>query len=210
MKINNRIFTLTSSLILALSFMNNANAISKCRDDSGKWHYGDSVSHLCKTNKITKMNDRGVVKEEIARKKSDNELAKEQSELSELERRKAKKKEAAELERYEKSRVLGSYESESDIEKIRGEKLKAFEQRKEMFTVFLNYLDKKKAMLQTRKASTKSVAAQNRIDDDLVKLDKEINSTNNSKDNIGAEIVKINEQLDRELALFRKFTKASQ
>jgi len=65
--------TTTVSIVLiglGLMLSQSASAITKCKDANGKWHYGDNVEHLCSVSKITTLDSRGVIKKQVARKKT--------------------------------------------------------------------------------------------------------------------------------------------
>jgi hypothetical protein len=40
--------------------------IKKCKDATGRWHYGDTAAEECAKSKITEMSDEGTTKQVIA------------------------------------------------------------------------------------------------------------------------------------------------
>jgi len=201
--------TTTVSIVLiglGLMLSQSASAITKCKDANGKWHYGDNVEHLCSVSKITTLDSRGVIKKQVARKKTDEQLAEEERQKAlaieaELE---AEQQEAQ--EKILKERVLGSYESEADIEKTRTQKISAFEKRKKQYEVYLGYLAKKKEMLNYRAKNTTSKFKLDEIKQELVEVESEIESSENDKKSVDTSISSVNNEYDQELALFKKYS----
>jgi len=191
---------------LGFLFSQSASAITKCKDSKGKWHYGDNVEHLCSVNKITTLDSRGVIKKQVARKKTDEQLAEEERLKALAIEAKVKTEQQQAAEKLLKERVLGSYESEADIEKTRGQKISAFEKRKKQYEVYLAYLAKKKNLLNYRASNTTSKFKLGEIKKDLVEVESEIESSKSDKKAVDTSINAVNQEYDQELALFKKFS----
>jgi len=200
--------TAVSIAIIGLSFVfsQSASAITKCKDTKGKWHYGDNVEHLCSVSKITTLDSRGVIKKQVARKKTDEQLAEEERLKALAIKTKTITEQQKAEEKVLKERVLGSYENEADIEKTREQKISAFKKRKKQYEVYLGYLAKKKNMLNYRASNTSSTFKLNEIKQELIKVESEIESSQNDKEAVDISISSVNQEYDKELALFKKFS----
>ncbi|MFL6652374.1 MAG: hypothetical protein ACJ8J7_13920, partial [Sulfurifustaceae bacterium] len=92
-----------------------AKGIKKCRDATGKWHYGDNADDACARSKVTVMSNQGVAKKEI-----DAPLTAEQ--LKQREQQETDAQHAQERSRQDQL-LLGTYANEEDITYIRDRKL---------------------------------------------------------------------------------------
>jgi len=107
------VFTLFLTIVVALFSANNVWAMKKCTDANGKTYYGDSAQAACDKSKVTTMNDRGAIKRDDDRPKTENELALE-AEATFKANEKARMEREAEEERI---RILSVYETEEDIDR---------------------------------------------------------------------------------------------
>lgn len=94
-------------------------SIKKCRDASGRWHYGDTAAAACANSKVTVLNQQGIKKDEIAAPLSAEELKALEQRKSEAEAAKERAKRDALL--------LATYAHEDDIIYIRDRKIAQLE-----------------------------------------------------------------------------------
>lgn len=100
-----------------------AQTIKKCKDATGRWHYGDTAAEECAKSKITVMTDEGTTKKVIAAPPTAQELKEREArkEIEEAEHQKAAdqaKKDAL---------LLSTYGVEDDINYIRDRKIALIE-----------------------------------------------------------------------------------
>ena len=93
--------------------------IKKCKDATGRWHYGDTAAEECAMSKITVMSDEGMTRKVIAAPPTEQELKEREArkEVEETEQQRAKdqaKKDAL---------LLSTYGVEEDIIYIRDRKI---------------------------------------------------------------------------------------
>ncbi|MBI3778917.1 MAG: hypothetical protein HY274_08410 [Gammaproteobacteria bacterium] len=116
-------------LVLALclpasgAFAETGQTIKKCKDTTGRWHYGDTAAEECAKSKITVISDEGTTKKVIAAPPTAQELKEREArkEIEEAEHQKAAdqaKKDAL---------LLSTYGVEDDINYIRDRKIALIE-----------------------------------------------------------------------------------
>lgn len=107
------------SLIAVLFFANQAWAIKKCKDATGKWHYGDYAQQACAKSEVTTLDGQGVIKDvqEAVKTEEEQRIADEQKAIEDAELARIK------AEQEQKSRILSSYETEADIDRQRDNQL---------------------------------------------------------------------------------------
>ena len=135
---NNKFFKL-SLLLLLLAIGNTAHAIKKCKDADGNWHYGDVAIAECENSKVTTLNERGVITEELEAPKSAEEIRVEE-EASALKAAEIAQR-AALLE--EKRRVMSIYETEADIDRQRDNQMHSVERNIDVHRAYLKGMDKR-------------------------------------------------------------------
>ena len=99
------------------------SSIKKCRDATGKWHYGDTAADECSRSKVTVITEKGTTKSVIAAPPTEAELKarEEQRETTEAEQARA-------TERARKDTLLlSTYGVEDDIIYIRDRKIAQIE-----------------------------------------------------------------------------------
>lgn len=93
--------------------------IKKCKDATGRWHYGDTAAAACANSKVTVINEQGVKKSEIAAPLTADQL-------KAREQRQAEAQEAKEQAKRDEL-LLATYAHEADIIYIRDRKLAQLE-----------------------------------------------------------------------------------
>ena len=102
------------------AFSVSAATIKKCQDDEGKWHYGDQAAEVCASSRITEINDRGLMVEEIL---SVEELAA----ARKVQEADKNKKLLAREQRAKDRQMLAQYESEQAIVYSRDQRLSSID-----------------------------------------------------------------------------------
>ena len=97
--------------------------ISKCQDESGKWHYGDNAASVCGNARITIMDDRGRKVDEVAPPMTVEEF----NALEAEEIRKAAEEKLEAKRQQERRRILAIYPREESIIRARDERLKGMD-----------------------------------------------------------------------------------
>lgn len=110
---------LTLVVFLFTLFSNPVHAIKKCQDSEGRWHYGDIAVVQCKKSKVTTLDDRGFIKDQVEAPLTEEERAQEESDQA-AEQKMLDEKNSIEEER---QRVINVYESEEDIDRQRENQL---------------------------------------------------------------------------------------
>ncbi len=116
---------LTLALCLPVAGMSAVTGptIKKCKDATGRWHYGDTAAEECAKSKITVMTDEGTTKKVIAAPPTAQEL-KEREARKEIEE--AEHQKAADREKKD-ALLLATYGVEDDITYIRDRKIALIE-----------------------------------------------------------------------------------
>jgi len=146
------------TLLLLFSIANSAYAIKKCKDADGKWFYGDIAVAECENSKITTLNDRGFITEEIAAPKTDEELKIEEEELALIN---AEEQKIIENEK-EKHRILSIYETEADIDRQRDNQLYSVQSNMAVHKAYQKGMDRRIASYEVKLVETKSSRAKER------------------------------------------------
>ncbi len=137
-------------LLLALA-SSPAHAIKKCKDADGNWHYGDVAVSACESSKVTTLNDRGIVTDELEAPKSDEEVREEEEAAALKAAEKAQR--AALLE--EKRRVMSIYETEEDIDRQRDNQLHSVERNIDVHMAYLKGMDKRVLRYERKRTEVK-------------------------------------------------------
>jgi len=109
-------------LVLGINYAQ-AEGIKKCKDQQGRWHYGDRAAAACNRSKVIEMNTGMNKTGEIAAPPTKAELAQMTEQKAENER---KKKLQEEQDKKDKL-LLGTYGLEKDIIYIRDRKISQIE-----------------------------------------------------------------------------------
>ena len=100
-----------------------ADTIKKCKDATGRWHYGDTAAEECATSKITVMSDQGTTKKVI-------DAPPTEAELKQIEAQRevdAEKQKQATEQAKKDALLLSTYGGEDDITYIRDRKIAQIE-----------------------------------------------------------------------------------
>ncbi|BAV34746.1 hypothetical protein SCL_2469 [Sulfuricaulis limicola] len=97
--------------------------IKKCKDATGRWHYGDTAAEECAKSKIMVMSDEGTTKKVIAAPPTEEELKQREAQRETIEADQAR---AAERARKD-TLLLSTYGVEDDIIYIRDRKIAQIE-----------------------------------------------------------------------------------
>lgn len=97
--------------------------IKKCKDATGRWHYGDTAAEECAKSKVTVMSNEGTTKQVIAAPPTEGELKQREAQRETIETEQAR---AAEQARKD-SLLLSTYSVEDDIIYIRDRKIAQIE-----------------------------------------------------------------------------------
>lgn len=130
--------------------------IKKCRDATGKWHYGDTAAKACAHSKVTEMSEQGVKKREIAAPLTEAELKQREEKQAEVDQAKEQAK-RDEL-------LLATYAHEADIIYIRDRKIAQLQSMIKASTDTLNplraTLTRLEAQAEAEQKSSKAVSEQ--------------------------------------------------
>jgi hypothetical protein len=100
-----------------------AQALIKCKDKDGNWHFGDTLPPECAQQGYQELNEQGLVVDETARAKTDEEIL-EAKRLAEIEAEKAR----VEAEAARKDKILlDTFTNVDDINMARDGKIAALE-----------------------------------------------------------------------------------
>ena len=116
---------LTCLLILGLcltaasAHANQGQTIKKCKDATGKWHYGDTAAAECTKSKVTVLSDEGTTKKVIAAPPTEQELKERESQRENIEAEQAR----AQEQKRKDALLLSTYGVEDDINYIRDRKI---------------------------------------------------------------------------------------
>lgn len=194
-------FIVTAVAVYAFILANNVFAIAKCQDATGKWHYGTSVSSKCAQSEITKLNDRGVVKDKLAAPKTEQELAAEKASKEEAEKTRLVEQE----ERDQKNRILSVYEVEGDIERARQNNLRSINQQVVLHNAYVTSLKENQALKRKKANGVTSKALQERLLKQADAIDSDIKQSEKESLKLEEKIKLVNSRYDEELKMFRKY-----
>ena len=96
-----------------------APTIKKCKDATGRWHYGDTAAAECAKSKVTVMSDEGTTKKVIAAPPTEKELRDREARRETIEAEQARAVEQARKDEL----LLSTYGVEDDILYIRDRKI---------------------------------------------------------------------------------------
>jgi hypothetical protein len=97
--------------------------IKKCKDATGRWHYGDTAAEECAKSKVTVMTEAGTTKKEIAAPPTEQEMKEREAQQENIA---AERVRAAEQARKD-ALLLSTYGVEDDILYIRDRKIAQIE-----------------------------------------------------------------------------------
>ena len=107
------------SLLTVGIYAETGATIKKCKDATGRWHYGDTAADECAQSKVTVMTDEGTTKKVIAAPPTAQELKERETrqEIEEVEHKKADEQARKD------ALLLSTYGAEDDIIYIRDRKI---------------------------------------------------------------------------------------
>jgi hypothetical protein len=117
------LLALSLSLIVAGAHAAETTTIKKCKDATGRWHYGDTAAEECAKSKITVMSDEGTTKKVIAAPPTEEELKQREAQRETIEAEQARAVERARKD----TLLLSTYGVEDDIIYIRDRKIAQIE-----------------------------------------------------------------------------------
>ncbi len=93
--------------------------IKKCKDATGRWHYGDAAAEECAKSKITVLSDEGTTKKVIAAPPTEQELKEREAQRDSIEAEQVRVQE----QKRKDALLLSTYGVEDDIIYIRDRKI---------------------------------------------------------------------------------------
>lgn len=100
-----------------------APTIKKCKDATGRWHYGDSAAAECAKSKVTVISDEGTTKKVIAAPPTEQELKEREAQRENIEAEQVR----AQDQKRKDALLLSTYGVEDDIIYIRDRKIAQIE-----------------------------------------------------------------------------------
>lgn len=197
------LLTLSALSLLSVLLSSPAQAINKCQDAQGKWHYGDSVQHKCENAKVTTLNNRGVVKGEVAAPKTEAEKAAAQAKSEQLAKERAKQKVIDE----ERNRILGAYEKEDDIERARENNLRSIRQQMVLRDAYINSITEQRKLKLKKIDTVSSTAIKSSLRSEVDNIDQELIESQKAKKDLDKKMEQVNKHYDSEVASFKKYQK---
>ena len=190
----------------ALITASNASfAVKKCQDADGRWHYGDIAVIECENSKITTLDDRGFIEDELARPKTEEELVEEaQAEIDAA-------KEADRLREIEenKQRILSIYETEADIDRHRDNQLDSVDGNIAVHKAFLKSQEDRIKRAEQKREVTKHLKAKQRIAEDIEVTKDRIQTYQSALEKLLVQKEQIVERFSREKALYQRLKNES-
>lgn len=183
-----------------------AQAITKCKDADGKWHYGDFAVSECNRSKVTELNDRGTKVSEQAAPKTAEQL---KSEADEAASKQAKKD--MELAREEeKRRVLSIYETEFDIDRQRDNQLVSVQGNIDVHNAYLRNMDGRIKRLEKKVSEAAQPYLKEGFEKELVTAKKNVEVSTEGLQKLEAQKQAIIDKFSQEKELYRRLTRKDQ
>lgn len=122
---SSRSILVLSITLAALAHPVSAQAIKKCQDAEGRWHYGDNAAAACGDAGITVLNKKGETVKEIERVPTAEEVEARRAEQQRLEaeRQLTRERETA------RKRLLNVYPTEESIIRARDQRLESLDKQ---------------------------------------------------------------------------------
>ena len=187
--------------LVLLLVTNPVMAIKKCKDADGNWHYGDTAVEACNTSKITTLNKRGVITDEEAPPKTDEELAAEKQAALEEEKR-VERELAAEEER---RRILNIYESEDDILRQRDNQLSSVQGNIDVHKAYLKNMDARIDRYQKQLAVLESEAAKKSVKEKIADASKRVETSTKELEALELQKKRIQQKFAKERYLYLSY-----
>ncbi|MEW6331382.1 MAG: hypothetical protein AB1560_07985 [Pseudomonadota bacterium] len=160
------LLALSLSLIAAGAHAAETTTIKKCKDATGRWHYGDTAAEECAKSKITVMSDEGTTKKVIAAPPTEEELKQREAQRETIEAEQAR---AAERARKD-TLLLSTYSVEDDIIYIRDRKIAQIEASVKASEETLKPLRAALARMQTQAAEESKDAKAAQVTADNIEM----------------------------------------
>ena len=188
-----------------VSISNAAYAMQKCQDESGQWHYGDFAVTACENSKVTTLNSRGFIEDEVAAPKTEEELAAEAKTLADAQ------VEAERLRKIEenKQRILSIYETEADIDRHRDNQLDSVNGNIAVHKAFLKSQEARIKRNENKAAATTHPAAKKRLAEDIVTVKERMQTYQSALEKLLVQKEEIVERFSREKALYQRLKNES-
>jgi len=183
-----------------------AQAITKCKDADGKWHYGDYAVDKCKRSKVTKLDRHGTKVGEQAAPKTAEQLKQEKSEM-------AKKQAQKDLElskEEEKRRILSIYESESDIDRQRDNQLISVQGNIDVHKAYLRNMDGRIKRYEKKLAVATTPFAKEELETDIINAKKNVSVSQEGLAKLEEQKQSIIHKFSQEKELYRQLTRKNQ
>lgn len=191
-----------SSILLALGLLlsSQAQAIKKCQDADGNMHYGDVAVAECENSKITTLNDRGFVEDELAAPKTDEELAAEEAERQRVAAQEQARRDAA----MEKQRILSIYETEADIDRQRENQLRSVQSNIDVHHAYLKNMNLRMERFEQQLAETTGEGSRKRLAESIAESQSQIAEFSEQLSSLQDEKRAIIERFDQEKEVYRR------
>jgi len=188
-----------------LTVSSSAYAVKKCQDEDGNWHYGDTAVAACESSKITTLNDRGFIEDELAPPKTEEELALEAKAQADAE---------VEAERLlaieeDKQRILSIYETEADIDRHRDNQLDSVNGNIAVHKAFLKSQEARIKRTQDKVGATKHLKAKQRLESDIESVKDRMKTYQSALEKLFVQKEEIIERFSREKALYQRLQNES-
>lgn len=183
-----------------VSFATISHAVQKCQDADGKWHYGDIAVAACENSKITTLDERGFIEDELAPPKTEEELASEARAATQAE----EEAERMRLEEENKLRILSIYETEADIDRHRDNQLDSVNGNIAVHKAFLKSQEARIKRNQAKIEITKHLAAKKRLTQDIEDVKGRMQTYQSALEKLLDQKEQIVKKFDSEKALYQR------
>ena len=188
-----------------VSISNAAYAMQKCQDESGKWHYGDVAVTACENSKVTTLNNRGFIEDELAAPKTEEELAAEAQALADAQVEAERLREIEE----NKQRILSIYETEADIDRHRDNQLDSVNGNIAVHKAFLKSQEARIKRNENKAAATTHPVKKKRLAEDIVTVKERMQTYQSALEKLLVQKEEIVERFSREKALYQRLKNKS-
>lgn len=198
---------LARAVVLSISALavSNVSAITKCQDESGKWHYGDFAAEECEASLHTKIDERGLtVSEEAAPPTAEELTAAQEAEAAQKAAEEKAEREAA-AKRAQDERLLSTYENEQSIITARDDRLQSVDNLIEVNKDLTKGLMQRLAKLQEQRQSSSGQDA-TRVDNEIASIRTQIADYEAANEAKLVERAEIERKYNVDLDYYRRLT----
>lgn len=194
-----------TTCLLLVATSSTTYAMKKCQDESGSWHYGDTAVIACENSKVTTLNDRGFIEEELAAPKTAQELA------DEAQAKTASDAEAGRLLAIEneKQRILSIYETEADIDRHRDNQLGSVDGNIAVHKAFLKSQEARIKRTEDKLGNTKHFKAKQRLTKDIESVKTRMQTYQAALEKLLVQKEEIMDRFMRDKALYQRLKSES-